>query len=111
VECLSTIITLEQPLKEAKISKDFQEAKKRELNRIWAKLFYEVNIPFIVSKNKAPKEAMRKTADFRWSYGLPSYHDLCKKFLVQTKEELQAHLQVKMVKSVCKFEATLAING
>jgi hypothetical protein len=31
--------------------------------------------------------------------------------LVQAKEELQAHLQVKMVKSVRKFEATLVVDG
>jgi hypothetical protein len=30
---------------------------------------------------------------------------------VQAKEELQAHLQVKMVENVCKFGATLAVDG
>jgi hypothetical protein len=43
---------------------------------------------------------------------VPSYyHDLPRKFLVQAKEELQAHLQVKMVESICKFGATLAVDG
>jgi hypothetical protein len=31
--------------------------------------------------------------------------------LVQAKEELQAHLQVKMTKSIRKFGATLAVDG
>jgi hypothetical protein len=31
--------------------------------------------------------------------------------LVQGKEKLQAHLQVKMVKSVCKFGTTLIVDG
>jgi hypothetical protein len=74
-------------------------------------VFYEANISFIVSKNKAFREAVRKIAYFCRPYGPPSYHDLCQKFLVQAKEELQAHLQVKMVDRVRKFGATLAVDG
>jgi hypothetical protein len=81
------------------------------LDKIWAKFFYKANIPFIVSKNKAFKEAAKKIVDFCWPYGPHSYHDLCRKFLVQAKEELQEYSQVKMVDSVCKFGATLAVNG
>jgi hypothetical protein len=88
-----------------------KKQKRWELNRIWAKFFYEANIPFIVSKNKAFKEAAKKIVDFCWPYGPHSYHDLCRKFLVQAKEELQEYSQVKMVDSVCKFGATLAVNG
>jgi hypothetical protein len=31
----------------------FQEAKRQELDKAWARFFYEANIPFVVSKNKA----------------------------------------------------------
>jgi hypothetical protein len=55
---------------------------------------------------------MKRTTEFRGGiYVPPSYHDLQWKFLVQAKEELQAHLQVKMVESVRKFGATLAVDG
>ena len=54
---------------------------------------------------------MRKTTNFCQPYGLSSYHDLCRKFVVQAKEELQTHLQVNMVNSFFKFGATLAIGG
>jgi hypothetical protein len=54
---------------------------------------------------------VRRASEFCQSYGSPSYHDLHRKFLVQAKEELQAHLQVKMLDSVCKFGATLAVDG
>jgi hypothetical protein len=33
----------------------FQEAKKQELDKAWSRFFYEANIPFVVSKNKAFK--------------------------------------------------------
>jgi hypothetical protein len=63
------------------------------LDKVWTRFFYEANIPFVVSKNKTFKEAMRRIAEFRGGiYVLPSYHDLQWKFLVQAKEELQAHL-------------------
>jgi hypothetical protein len=71
----------------------FQEVERQELNKAWARFFYEANISFVVSKNKTFKEAVRKTAEFCGGiYVLPSYHDLQWKFLVQAKEELQAHL-------------------
>jgi hypothetical protein len=82
------------------------------LDKAWARFFYEANIPFVVSKNKAFKEAMKKTAEFRGGiYVPPSYHDLRWKFLVQAKEELRAHLQVKTVESIRKFGTTLAVDG
>jgi hypothetical protein len=74
-------------------------------------VFYEANIPFIVSNNKAFKEAVRKSIEFCKLYVPPSYHDLCRKFFVQAKEELQIHLKVKMVESVHKFGVALAIDG
>jgi hypothetical protein len=54
---------------------------------------------------------VRRTAEFCGGiYVPPFYHDLCRKFLVHAKEELQAHLHIKMVESVHKFGATLAID-
>jgi hypothetical protein len=71
----------------------FQEAERWELNKAWARFFYEANIPFVVSKNKAFKEVVKRIAEFRGGiYVPPSYHNLRRKFLVQAKEELQAHL-------------------
>lgn len=89
----------------------FKKQKRWELNRIWAKFLYEANKPFIVSKNKAFKEVAKKTVDFCWPYGPHSYYELCRKFLVQAKEELQEYSQVKMVDNACKFGAILAVDG
>jgi hypothetical protein len=98
-------------MRQVGLPKVFQEAERRELDKAWARFFYEANIPLVVSKNKAFKEAVKRTAECRGGIYLPpSYHDLRRKFLVQAKEELQAHLQVKTVESVRKFGATLAID-
>jgi hypothetical protein len=71
----------------------FQEAEKWELDKAWTRFFYEANIPFVVSKNKTFKEAVKRIAEFCGEiYVPPFYHDLQQKFLVQAKEELQAHL-------------------
>ena len=90
----------------------FHKAERRELDKAWTRFFYEANISFVVSKNKAFKEVVKKIAEFcRGIYVPPSYYDLWRKFLVQAKEELQTHLHVKTVKSVHKFGATLAMDG
>ena len=80
-------------MRQVGLLKDFQEAKKRELDKSWARFFYEANISFVVSKNKAFKEVVKRIAKFYEGIYIPLfYHDLRQKFLVQAKEELQAHL-------------------
>ena len=100
-----------RPLRQAGISEGFQEEKRRELDKIWAKFFYEANIPFSIARNSTFKEAIRRTSDFRAPYAPPSYNDLRKKLLVQAKNELGAVLEGKMANSVRKFGATLTFDG
>jgi hypothetical protein len=112
VERVTAIVRAEQQMRQARLPKVFLEVERRELDKAWTRFFYKANIPFVVSKNKAFREVVKRTAKFRGGIHVPpSYHDLRQKFLVQAKEELQAHLQVKMVESVRKFEATLVVNG
>jgi hypothetical protein len=55
----------------------FQEAERWELDKAWARFFYEANIPFVVSKNKTFKEVVKRTVEFCGGiYVPPSYHDL-----------------------------------
>jgi hypothetical protein len=99
-------------MRQVGLPKVIQEAERWELDKAWARFFYEANIPFMVSKNKAFKEVVKRTTEFRGGiYVPPSYHDLWWKFVVQAKEELQAHLQIKTVESVRKFGATLVVDG
>jgi hypothetical protein len=46
----------------------FQEVERRELDKAWVRFFYEANKPSVVSKNKAFKEAVKRTAEFRGEY-------------------------------------------
>jgi hypothetical protein len=64
-------------MRQAGLLEVFQEAERRELDKAWARFFYEANIPFVVSKNKAFKEAVKRIAKFRRGiYVPPSCHDL-----------------------------------
>jgi hypothetical protein len=75
-------------MRQVGLAEVFQEAERRELDKAWARFFYKANIPFVVSKNKTFKEAVKRTAKFRGGIYVPPYHDLRQKFLVQAKEEL-----------------------
>jgi hypothetical protein len=98
-------------MRQAGLSEVFQEAERGELDKVWARFFYKANISSVVSKSTAFKEAVRRTTEFCGGiYVSLSYHDFYRKFLVQPNEKLQAHMQVKMVESVCKFGATLAVD-
>jgi hypothetical protein len=111
-EHVTAMVRAGRQMRQVGLLKVFQELERRELDKAWARFFYEAKTPFVVSKNKAFKEVVKRPAEFRGGiYVPPSYHDLRWKFLVQAKEELQAHLQVKMVESVRKFGATLVVDG
>ena len=76
-----------RPLRLSEISEGFQKEKRRALDKLWAKVFYEANIPFSIARNSTFKEAIRRTSDFRALYVPPSYNDLQKKLLDEAKKE------------------------
>jgi hypothetical protein len=53
VERVTAIVKAGRQIRQAGLSKVFHEAERWELDKIWVRFFYEANIPFIVSKNKA----------------------------------------------------------
>ena len=89
----------------------FQSTNKRNLNSLWARFFYEANIPFSVARNSAFKEAVKRTSELGHSYSPPSYHDLRHKLLEDAKVDLQTKLQRRTEDSIRKFGATLSIDG
>jgi hypothetical protein len=64
MERVTIIVTVGRQLRQVGLFEGFQEAKRWDLDKIWTKFFYKANIPFIVSKNKAFREAVRKTGEF-----------------------------------------------
>ena len=93
------------------ISKGFQEVERRELDKVWAKFFYEANVPFAVARNVAFKEVVMKTIAFKNPYDPPSYHDIRTRLLVQAKADLEAQLNNRVAESIRKFGGTLALDG
>ena len=93
------------------IEEGFQEVERRELDKLWAKFFYEANVPFAVARNAAFKEAVAKTASFRKPYVPPSYHDIRTRLLGQAKADLETQLDSRLGESVRKFGGTLAVDG
>ena len=98
-------------MKQSLISDGFHEVQRRELDKAWAKFFYDANVPFTIAKNAAFKEAMMKTAAFKKPYVPPSYHDIRTTLLVQARDDLEAQLDKRVAESVRKFGGTLAIDG
>ena len=98
-------------MRQSVISEGFQEVERRELDKAWARFFYEANVPFAVARSAAFKDAVMRTATFKKPYVPPSYHDIRTRLLVQAKADLQAQLNNRMAESVRKFGGTLALDG
>ena len=103
--------TIPTMMKQSLISDGFHEVQRRELDKAWAKFFYDANVPFAVAKNAAFKEAVMKTAAFKKPYVPPSYHDIRTTLLVQARADLEAQLDKRVAESVRKFGGTLALDG
>ena len=103
--------TFPKLVRQSVIEEGFQEVERRELDRVWAKFFYEANVPFVVARNAAFKEAVMKTAAFKKPYVPPSYHDIRTRLLVEAKADLEAQLNNRIAESVRKFGGTLALDG
>ena len=98
-------------MKQSMIEDGFAEAERRELDVMWAKYFYEANIPFATARNPAFKAAVMKTASFKRPYVPPSYHDIRTKLLEHVKGELAGKLDDRLNASIRRFGGTLALDG
>ena len=103
--------TFPKSVRQSVIEEGFQEVERRELDKLWAKFFYEANVPFAVARNAAFKEAVAKTASFRKPYVPPSYHDIRTRLLGQAKVDLETQLDSRLGESVRKFGGTLSLDG
>jgi len=103
-------VSVPRMMRQAVIPESFQELERQELDKIWAKFFYEANVPFAVAHNPAFKEAVMKTTAFKKPYVPPSYHDIRTRLLVQARTDLEAQLNHRVYESVRKFGGTLALD-
>jgi hypothetical protein len=63
----------------------YAEDQRRKCDIAWAEFFYSVNIPFVAARSASFKKAVKMTSEMRMSYLLPSYHDIRKRLLNETK--------------------------
>jgi hypothetical protein len=71
----------------------------------WAEFFYSPNIPFAAARSTSFKKAVKMTLEMRTSYLPPSYHDIRKRLLNETKHKIKAQIaeRTKMFKGWLEF--------
>jgi hypothetical protein len=74
----------------------------------WAEFFYSANIPFAAARSTSFKKAVKMTSKMRTSYLPPSYHDIRKRLLNETKHEIKAQIVERTKMFIRTYGATLA---
>jgi hypothetical protein len=74
----------------------------------WAKFFYSANIPFAAARSVSFKKEVKMTSEMRLSYLLPSYHDIRKRLLNETKHKIKAQIVERTKMFIRTYGATLA---
>jgi hypothetical protein len=77
----------------------------------WAEFFYSANIPFAVARSASFIKAVKMTSEMRTSYLLPSYHNIRKRLLNETKHKIKAQIAERMKIFIRTYGATLAGDG
>jgi hypothetical protein len=74
----------------------------------WAEFFYSENIPFATARSTSFKKAVKMTSEMRTSYLPPSYHDIRKRLLNETKHKIKAQIAERTKMFIRTYGATLA---
>jgi hypothetical protein len=73
----------------------------------WAEFFHSANIPFATARSVSFKKAMKMTSEMRTSYLPPSYHDIRKRLLNETKHKIKAQIAERTKMFIRTYGATL----
>jgi hypothetical protein len=73
--------------------------------------FYSANIPFAATRSASFKRAVKMTSEMRMSYLPPSYHDIQKRLLNDTKNKIKAQIVERTKMFIRTYGATLASDG
>jgi hypothetical protein len=87
------------------------EEQRRKCDMAWAEFFYSVNIPFAAARSTSFKKAVKMMSEMRRSYLPPSYHDIHKRFLNETKHKIKAQIAERTKMFIRTYGATLAKDG
>jgi hypothetical protein len=87
------------------------EDQRHKCDMAWAEFFYSANIPFVAARSISFKKAVKMTSEMRSSYLLPSYHDIRKRLLNETKHKIKAQITERTKMFIRTYGATLAGDG
>jgi hypothetical protein len=82
------------------LQKRMNSTTKQNLDKKWATLFYEANIPFNVAYHAAFIDAMKSTSENKIIYKLLSYHLIQTKLLKNSKNDLSRCVADKIKNSI-----------
>jgi hypothetical protein len=83
------------------------EEQRRKCDMAWAEFFYSANIPFDAARLASFKKAVKMTSEMRTSYLPPSYHDIRKRLLIETKHKIKAQIAERTKMFIRTYGATL----
>jgi hypothetical protein len=87
------------------------EDQQRKCDMAWAEFFYSANIPFVVARSTSFKKAVKMTSEMKTSYLPPSYHDIRKRLLNETKHKIKAQIAERTKMFIRTYGATLIGDG
>jgi hypothetical protein len=87
------------------------EDQRRKCSMAWAEFFYSANIPFAAARSTNFKKAVKMTSEMKTSYLPPSYHDIRKKLLNETKHKIKAQIAERTKMFIRTYGATLVGDG
>jgi hypothetical protein len=56
---------------------------------VWVEIFYNANIPFAAAQFVSFRKAVKMMSKIKRPYFSPSYHNICKKLLNDTKNKIK----------------------
>jgi hypothetical protein len=88
------------------------EEQRSKCDMAWAEFFYSANIPFAAARLASFKKAVQMTSEMRTSYlPPPSYHNICKRLLNETKHKIKAQIAERTKMFIRTYGATLTGDG
>jgi hypothetical protein len=74
----------------------------------WVEFFYSANIPFAAARSTSFKKAVKMMSEMKTSHLPPSYHNIRKRLLNETKHKIKAQIVERTKMFIRTYGATLA---
>ena len=99
-------------LRQRSLPEGFNASTKEILDKVWASVFYEANIPFNVVRHLTFIHAVRKTARLQMLADRPaSYNAVCTRLLTAKRVDVEKKVEEKLGNSIGKYGVTICCDG